>query len=346
MKALNLLLYLQQFLETLNELEITYALEQLRTHELIITYALEQLRTHELKKNGVFYMKILVTGSRGQLGYALTHMDCEHDVTGVDVDELDITNAEAVKKFFADKQFDVVVNAAAYTNSDQAENDYETAYAVNCTGVKNLAKVCKEHGSRLIHISTDYVFDGQGYKPYKTTDPTGPKCAYGKSKLAGEKVLQETLDNSVIIRTAWLYSAYGNNFMKTMLRLMKERKELKVVSDQIGTPTSVNTLVNAILNCIERPELRGIFHWTDAGVTSWYDFAVAIRSVAVELGVINETAAIITPISSDEYPVATPRPFYSVLDKKASRKAIGLEGEHWELTLKKVLGEERSLEIR
>jgi dTDP-4-dehydrorhamnose reductase len=242
-------------------------------------------------------MKVLITGSKGQLGQTLQLNQSHHDVIAVDVDQLDITNLDAVMKFCQQMKPEVILNAAAYTAVDQAESDDSTAYAVNCTGVANLALAAKSVGARLIHISTDYVFSGDAHCPYMPTDSTAPIGVYGKTKLAGEEVLFETLgDQAVVVRTAWVYSIYANNFVKTMLRLMAERSELGVIADQVGSPTSTTDLARCLWQMAESNDCSGIYHFTNSGVASWYDFAVAIRTQAEELGLLNPDAAKIMPI--------------------------------------------------
>ena len=284
-------------------------------------------------------MKALITGSEGQLGAELmgcVPVGCE--ARGVDIAELDLTDAAAVSAHVAGFAPDVIVNAAAYTAVDKAEDEPEAAYAANRDAVANLALAAKAVGARLLHVSTDYVFDGRGHVPYRPDDPTGPLGVYGASKLAGEQALREILpDRSVIVRTAWLYSVRGNNFVKTMLRLMATRDSLGVVADQIGTPTAAATLADVLWRFAAKPKLSGVYHWTDAGVASWYDFAVAIREEGVAAGLLGEKAAAVSPIATADYPTKAARPAYSVLDKAATWRALELVPAHWREPLRSTL---------
>jgi len=283
-------------------------------------------------------MKVLITGSKGQLGQTLQQPPIYDEITAVDVDQLDITNKDAVLDFCRNLQPDVIINAAAYTAVDKAEDDYDLAYAVNCTGVENLALGAKEVGARLIHVSTDYVFAGDGHQPYLPTDETNPLGVYGKTKLAGEKALFDILgDDAVVVRTAWVYSIFANNFVKTMLRLMAESPRLGIISDQIGSPTSTTDLAQCLWQMAEQTDFSGIYHFTNSGVASWYDFAVAIRSKGEALGLLTSSAAEIHAITSDEYPTPAPRPFYSVLNKKSTERLLGWQAPHWQVSLDKVL---------
>lgn len=284
-------------------------------------------------------MRILITGSKGQLGAELLgSIPAGCEACGIDLAELDLTDAAALSAYVAEFAPDVIVNAAAYTAVDKAEDEVEAAYAANRDAVANLARAAKVVGARLLHVSTDYVFDGRGHVPYQPSDPTGPLGVYGASKLAGEQVLREILpDRSVIVRTAWLYSGRGNNFVKTMLRLMAERDSLGVVVDQIGTPTSAATLADVLWRFAANPELSGVYHWTDAGVASWYDFAVAIREEAVAAGLLAGTAAVVKPIATADYPTKTARPAYSVLDKTATWRAFDIASAHWREPLRRVV---------
>lgn len=284
-------------------------------------------------------MKILITGANGQLGNELRLTAPEdYEIRGVDIDDLDLTDAAAVTAFIAAEAPDVVINAAAYTAVDKAEDDEAAAYAVNRDAVANLANAIREGHSRLLHVSTDYVFDGHGHSPYKPDDATNPLGVYGKTKLAGEQRAREILpDRSVIVRTAWLYSPHGNNFLKTMLRLMGERDSLGVVADQIGSPTSATTLAKALWSFAAKPELTGVYHWTDAGVASWYDFAMAIREGGTVIGLLPETAANVKPVTTADYPTKAVRPAYSVLDKSSAWQDAELEPTHWRDELFRVI---------
>ena len=276
---------------------------------------------------------ILVTGSNGQLGNELRLVVDEKDKFNnyffTDVEELDITNKNEVSQFLHAKDIDVVVNCAAYTNVDKAEDEKDIADLINHIGVKNLAESCKENDGFLIHISTDYVFDGTKNTPYSETDETKPLGVYGETKLRGENAIISTGCEYVIIRTSWLYSSFGNNFLKTMQRLTAEKESLKVVFDQVGTPTYAGDLANVIYTIIQRDEAHiknQIYHFSNEGVCSWYDFAVAI----------NETFGHnckVTPCHSDEFPSKVRRPSYSVLDKNKLKNQLGIEITYWRVSL-------------
>lgn len=253
-------------------------------------------------------------------------------------DSLDISDAGQVQAFFATTFPDLVINAAAYTAVDKAESESAQAMAVNCDAAANLAAACAERGARLIHLSTDFVFDGSASSPYTTDAATAPLGAYGRSKLAGEQAVTGTLPTALVMRTAWVYSAFGANFVKTMLRLMAERPELSVVADQVGTPTWARGLAEALWRAVERPGLAGIHHWTDAGVCSWYDFALAIAEEAVALGLL-DSMPLIHPIPASAYPTPAQRPAYSVLDKDSTWRALATEGLHWRVQLRAMLQE-------
>ena len=276
-------------------------------------------------------MKILVTGSKGQLGSSLRRVfdnDPAIDATYTDYDTLDITDREAVYRFLGDNKFDIVVNCAAYTAVDKAESDEILASALNTGAVGNLAEAAVKNGTRVIHISTDYVFSGQGCRPYEENDEPYPQSIYGRTKLEGEALLTSFCQNALIIRTAWLYSEFGGNFVKTMLRLAETRPEINVVADQIGTPTYAGDLAEAIHRIVSSGEWKpGIYHFTDEGVASWYDFTKAIFEVAGRDVKVN-------PIKTSEYPTPAKRPLYSVLSKKKIKKAFGLEIPYWRDSLK------------
>ena len=276
-------------------------------------------------------MKILVTGSKGQLGSSLRRVfdnDPAIDATYTDHDTLDITDRDAVYRFLGDNKFDIVVNCAAYTAVDKAESDEILASALNTGAVGNLAETAVKNGTRVIHISTDYVFSGQGCRPYEENDEPYPQSIYGRTKLEGEALLTSFCQNALIIRTAWLYSEFGGNFVKTMLRLAETRPEINVVADQIGTPTYAGDLAEAIHRIVSSGEWKpGIYHFTDEGVASWYDFTKAIFEIAGRDVKVN-------PIKTSEYPTQAKRPLYSVLSKKKIKKAFGLEIPYWRDSLK------------
>lgn len=285
-------------------------------------------------------MKILITGAGGQLGWELQRSAPAGCIlTCCSSTELDITDAQAIERSLEANTPDAVINAAAYTAVDKAEADADAAMAVNQTGVRNLARASALHGNYLLHISTDFVFDGLANQPYVPSDSTHPLNVYGVTKLAGEHEITAAMPrNWGIIRTGWVYSSHGNNFVKTMLRLMRERPELKVVSDQLGTPTWAAGLASACWACIDG-RLEGKYHWSDAGVASWYDFALAIRTLALEKGLLADCIPV-APIATADYPTAARRPVYSVLDKKQLLAAAPtLRLEHWQLQLSSMLDE-------
>lgn len=277
---------------------------------------------------------VLVTGANGQLGQAIRkRADLCPSVSFfyTDIDTLDITDKEAVQAYLNKYRIHTIINTAAYTAVDQAEKEPDKAYRINAEAVKILAEAARGHTSRLIHISTDYVFDGTNHRPYVETDGTHPVSAYGRTKLAGEILLQEILEDMMIVRTSWLYSETGNNFLKTMLRLGKERKELKVVFDQIGTPTYAGDLAKALLMILDREGnqgyVPGIYHFSNEGVCSWYDFA---RKIMEQAGL----SCKVIPIETKEYPTPAMRPAYSVLNKAKIKETYNLDIPHWEEALK------------
>lgn len=279
-------------------------------------------------------MNILVTGSNGQLGNEIRVLaaDNERDTFFfTDVEELDITNKTAILEFAQDKRIDMIINCAAYTAVDRAETDEPLARLINALAVLNLGEVASETGARIVHVSTDYVFDGKAFVPYRETDEPNPVSAYGRTKLEGEQLLQQTCAEAVIIRTAWLYSEYGNNFVKTMLRLGSERENLRVVYDQVGSPTYALDLARAIMKIVETDKwVPGVYHFTNEGVCSWYDFTVAIHGLAgIECDV--------EPVRSEQYLTPTERPHYSVLDKQKIKETYGVAVPHWHDGLQRCL---------
>ncbi len=285
--------------------------------------------------------KILVTGSNGQLGSEIRQLEKQYPAftfTYTDVDELDLTDEKAVDNFLKNGQFDFCINCAAYTAVDKAEDDRGLARLINATAVEYLTKACATHHTFLVHISTDYVFDGTNYRPYVETDPPSPNSFYGLTKREGEEAVEKFTDKCLIIRTSWLYSSFGNNFVKTMLRLGKEREELGVVVDQIGTPTYAGDLARAILDILCSKKIKervNIYHYSNEGVISWYDFAQAIIR---ESG----TDCKINAIESKDFPAKANRPFYSVLNKAKIKKDFGLEVPYWLESLKLVLEQLKS----
>jgi dTDP-4-dehydrorhamnose reductase len=282
--------------------------------------------------------KVVVTGAGGQLGRELVACAPPVELVALGRDALDIADAGAVLERLAALAPALVINAAAYTAVDRAEAEPELARQVNALGPANLARACHTLGARLIHVSTDFVFDGRASRPYRPDDATGPLGVYGQSKLEGEQALMEALPGALIVRTGWVYSRHGANFVKTMLRLMAERDALAVVCDQVGTPTWAAGLAAALWRFAAQPELAGIYHWSDAGVCSWYDFAQAIAEEALALGLLPR-AIPLRPIPASDYPTPAQRPAYSVLDKGATWQALGVAGEHWRVQLRRMLNE-------
>ncbi len=275
-------------------------------------------------------MRVLVLGAGGQLGWELLRSRPEaFEVIGCDRAAVDFLSEESLERCVAESRADWIVNAAAYTGVDRAEAEEELAFQVNCRAVEILATLCNRYGIRLVHFSTDFVFNGKGVRPWLPEDRADPISVYGRSKLGGEDAVRTILGKSgLIIRTAWLYSSHGNNFVKTMLNRMAKMDVLKVVDDQIGTPTWA---------AVEKG-LEGTFHWTDAGIASWYDFAVAVQEEALELGILDEDI-LLQPIGSKDYPTPAKRPFYSVLDKTSMIKASGIDPIHWRKQLRQMLQE-------
>lgn len=278
--------------------------------------------------------KILVTGCNGQLGSSLRReIDNDPDIEAVytDYDTLDITNREAVERFLSDHRFDIIVNCAAYTAVDKAESDEILASALNTGAVGNLGEAAVKTGAKVIHISTDYVFSGQGFRPYEENDEPYPQGIYGRTKLEGEALLTSFCQNAMIIRTAWLYSEFGKNFVKTMLDLAETRPEINVVADQIGTPTYAGDLASAIHTIIKHEKwIPGIYHFTDEGVASWYDFTKAIFEMAGKEVKVN-------PIPTSAYPTPAKRPLYSVLSKSKIKNTYGIDIPYWRDSLRKCL---------
>ena len=286
-------------------------------------------------------MNIVVIGKSGQLAFELQRIlkDTSHDVTILGRDDVDITSTVSIDNTLSPLKPNCVINASAYTAVDNAETDAEVCRAINAVGVKNLAEYCKQADAFMVHVSTDYVFNGLKGSPYLTDDSIEPQGEYGKSKAEGEKWLLDILPNSsCIIRTAWVYSSHGNNFVKTMLRLMAEKPQLSVIDDQIGTPTWAMGLAKACLHAGESKKV-GVYHWTDEGVASWYDFALAIQEVAIEKGILKNTIPIF-PIPSSQYPTPAKRPHYSVLDKLTTREVFAsCKPAHWRKQLSIMLDE-------
>lgn len=284
------------------------------------------------------YPRILVTGANGQLGSELRAIAAQgvpYRFLFTDADTLDIGNREAVSDFLLENRPEYIVNCAAYTAVDRAEDEPEPCYRINRDAVGYLAEAAARTGARMIHISTDYVFDGTHHTPYREDDAPAPRSVYGRSKYEGERLLQAACAQSVVLRTAWLYSASGHNFVKTMLRLAGERDEIRVVSDQIGSPTYAADLAAAILAVIDRSEAGGfqpgVYHYSNEGVCSWYDFAFFILQAAGRRG------CRVTPIGTADFPARARRPFYSVLDKSKIKSVYGLAVPHWSDSLARCL---------
>ena len=279
----------------------------------------------------------LITGARGQLGLELqVAAPTERRLLAVDLPELDITDAAATEALIARLRPRWIINCAAYTAVDKAESDAAAAKRVNTDGARHIAQSAHRHGARLLQISTDFVFDGRKSSPYRPDDIAHPLSVYGQSKLEGEwAVKASTHGDALIVRTAWLYSVHGSNFVKTILRLMRERSELRVVADQVGTPTAAKSLASAIWKMIDSSASGGIYHFTDSGVASWYDFACAIREFAQQQQ--EQIPCEIIPVRTDEYLTAAQRPAYSVLDKTDTFGALGECASHWRAPLDQVV---------
>lgn len=275
-------------------------------------------------------MNILVTGANGQLGNEMRSLSTEnpqHAYFFTDVQELDICDEQAVLKYVTGHSINVIVNCAAFTAVDKAEDESALCDQLNHIAPGYLAAAAESVGAAMIHISTDYVFDGTAHIPYKEETPTCPASVYGRTKLAGENEVMKACSHGMIIRTAWLYSGYGNNFVKTMMRLGAERESMGVVFDQIGTPTYAKDLARAIYAAINHGVVPGIYHFSNEGVCSWYDFTLAIHRIA---GI---KTCKVRPLHTDEYPAKAPRPHYSVLDKTKIKTTFDIEIPHWEESL-------------
>ena len=276
-------------------------------------------------------MNILITGCNGQLGNEIQLLEKEnlqHTFYNTDVDNLDITDREAIEEFVNNHDIDGIVNCAAYTAVDKAESNEELCTKLNAEAPAYLANAIGQRGGWMVQISTDYVFDGTNHQPYREDDPVCPNSVYGKTKLVGELNVQKFCANAIIIRTAWLYSTFGNNFVKTMLRLGREKEQLGVIFDQIGTPTYAHDLAVAIMTAINKGIIPGVYHFSNEGVISWYDFTKAIHRIA---GI---TGCQVRPLHTSEYPTPATRPHYSVLDKTKIKETYGIEIPYWEESLK------------
>ena len=278
--------------------------------------------------------RILVSGANGQLGSEIRMLskDSPHEYIFIDIDDLDLTSSEETLKFLEERKPDYIVNCAAYTAVDRAESDRDAAFAINAEVPALLATYSKSSACKIIHISTDYVFPGEGHLPLTESDKVQPKSVYGSSKLAGEEALRDC-KGCITIRTSWLYSSYGNNFVKSMLRLFREKEELGIVFDQVSTPTYGADLAKAILHIIDSESgkfVAGIYHYSNEGVASWYDFAIEILQQSGE-------SCRVKPILTEAYPLPAPRPHFSVLNKDKIKAVYDIEIPHWKISLETCL---------
>jgi dTDP-4-dehydrorhamnose reductase len=286
-------------------------------------------------------VRVLIAGAEGQLGRVLLRSaPADLEVRALGHAQLDIADLRCVERTITEVAPDVIVNAAAFTNVDGAETEARLARDVNTRGPQNLAFVAGRSSARLVHMSTDYVFDGRLSRPYLPECATNPLNVYGITKRDGESAVADLLpEESVILRTSWLYAASGRNFVRTMIALMSQRSSVGVVADQVGAPTAASSLAEAVWKIVRAPELHGTYHWTDAGVASWYDFAIAIAEEGANLGIIPSRIAVI-PITSHQYATPARRPSYSVLDT-TSLRSLGIDAAHWRTRLRAVLKEIR-----
>ena len=279
-------------------------------------------------------MNILITGCNGQLGNEIQLLQAQyaqHTWLNTDVNELDITDKAAIERFVEANEIDGIVNCAAYTAVDKAESDPQLARKLNADAPAFLSEAVAKRGGWMVQVSTDYVFNGTKHTPYVETDEPCPNSVYGQTKLEGEQAVSKLCPNAMIIRTAWLYSEFGNNFVKTMIRLGREREQLGVIFDQVGTPTYAHDLATAIMTAIDKGIKPGVYHFSNEGVTSWYDFTKSIHRLAG----INTCQ--VSPLHTAEYPTPASRPAYSVLDKTKIKAAYGIEIPHWEESLAKCI---------
>jgi dTDP-4-dehydrorhamnose reductase len=286
-------------------------------------------------------MKVLLTGSKGQLGQEVEKlgMNAGLDIIPMDLPEIDITDSEMLTQIFSDLKPSIVINAAAYTAVDLAETQKDICYAVNSAGPANLTQLCDKYNARLIHISTDYVFDGKGNTPYQEDDPVSPVNVYGHSKAEGESAVIAGSGKHLVLRTSWLYGRYGKNFVKTMLRMGQEKKVIKVVNDQYGCPTCAYDLAKVIIIIAQQLESKsdkwGIYQYCGNGITTWYDFAVSIFQFAGEIGF--NKIPVITSIPTSQFPTAAKRPLYTALDCSKTKSSFGVEIYPWRQSLKKTI---------
>jgi dTDP-4-dehydrorhamnose reductase len=284
-------------------------------------------------------MRVLITGAGGQLGGALQRLaPAWAEISAIDVADCDLTDVPMLRARLTVEAPELILNAAAYTAVDKAESDEETARAINAGAVAAMVEAMAETGGKVVHVSTDYVFDGTSSSPYAPDAPRNPQSAYGRTKAEGEDALRA---EDILVRTAWVYEAGGANFVRTMIRLMKEREELGVVADQIGAPTWATSLAATIWGLVEKGA-SGTFHHSDAGVASWYDFAVAIAEEAHARGLLRRIP-LIRPLTTADYPTPARRPAFSLLDCRKTRAALGEEAVHWRSNLRLMLKEEAKL---
>lgn len=279
---------------------------------------------------------ILITGANGQLGNEMRLLSSEntqYNYFFTDVQELNICDEQAIQEFVTEHKIDVIVNCAAFTAVDKAEDDVDLCRKLNAEAPGYLAKAAQSRGAAMIQVSTDYVFDGTNHTPYTEEEVTCPASVYGITKLEGELNVMNNCSNSIVIRTAWLYSTFGNNFVKTMIRLGKEKESLGVIFDQIGTPTYARDLAKAIYAAINKGIVRGIYHFSNEGVCSWYDFTLAIHRLAG----INSCK--VSPLHTADYPTKAARPHYSVLDKTKIKETFDIEIPHWEVSLQECIND-------
>ncbi len=280
---------------------------------------------------------VLVTGAGGQLATELVRTAATDTIIALSENELDIRDSAAVMQAARQHRPTAIINAAAYTAVDKAESESALAYAVNCDGARHLAEAASAVNAFLVHVSTDFVFDGNAHTPYTTEALPAPISVYGASKFAGDQAVREACPDAAIVRTAWVYAAHGRNFVHTMLRLMRERGTVRVVADQIGSPTNARGLADACLAAITK-RATGTWHWTDAGVASWYDFAVAIAECGVAARLLSAMPTV-EPIRTVDYPTPARRPSYGVLDKTTTWAALGMRAPHWRETLMRTIEE-------
>ncbi len=284
-------------------------------------------------------MKVLLLGANGQLGWELTRTCPENIILSTcDYPKVDFFSSTSISECISSTRPDCIINAAAYTAVDKAEQEQDLAYRINHEAVREISEICSQNAISLVHISTDFIFNGQNFKPYKPDDTPDPVSVYGKSKLKGEQAVRSILgDQALIIRTAWLYSSHGSNFVKIMLRLMAEKPSLNVIDEQIGTPTWGFGLARAIWTALEK-NIKGTHQFTDAGVASWYDFAIAIQEEGIKAELLGKAIPIL-PVPSRLFPTPAKRPMYSVLDKTSFWQAAGTTPVHWRVQLRSMLKE-------